>query len=117
MGRTVRFYRTQDGKSPVEEFLDSLPAKNAQKVVWVLRLVEELETVPSLYFKKLRDTDALWECRIQHGTNAYRIFCFFGPDGSLVLVNGFAKKSQKTPGTEIDLAQKHRRDFLGRRNI
>ena len=40
--RTIVFYRTARGASPVKEFLDSLNGKQAQKVVWVLRLIEEL---------------------------------------------------------------------------
>jgi len=31
--KTVIFYKMQSGKSPIEEFLDSLSAKEAQKVV------------------------------------------------------------------------------------
>ena len=49
--RTVNFYRTESGKSPVEDFLDSLSGKQAQKVIWVLRLVEELDVVPRQYLK------------------------------------------------------------------
>ncbi|MBN2244017.1 MAG: hypothetical protein JW793_15135 [Acidobacteria bacterium] len=36
MSRTVLFYRTADGKYPVQDFLDALPGKAAQKVAWVL---------------------------------------------------------------------------------
>ena len=38
--RTIEFYRFANGTSPIEEFLDSLNGKQAQKVVWVLRLIE-----------------------------------------------------------------------------
>jgi hypothetical protein len=48
---TIIFYPTESGKSPVKEFLDSLEAKQARKVVWVLQLVEELERVPTQYFR------------------------------------------------------------------
>jgi len=37
MGKIVRFYQTEDGKTPVKDFLDSLPGKVAQKVLWVRR--------------------------------------------------------------------------------
>lgn len=50
--REVHFYRTEYGVCPVEEFLDALTGKQAQKVVWVLRLVEQLDPVPAQYFKK-----------------------------------------------------------------
>ena len=49
----IQFYRTAAGACPVEEFLDSLNGKQAQKVLWVLRAVRELPQVPKQYFKKL----------------------------------------------------------------
>ena len=114
MNRTVIFYRTVDGKCPVQEFIDSLPGKVAQKIVWVLKLLEDLEFVPSSYFKKLVGTEEIWECRIQFGSNTYRIFCFF-IDNSVILTHGFVKKSQKTPAREIERAEAYRRDFFRRR--
>ena len=88
--------------------------KVTQKIVWVLRLLEDLDKVPSSYFKKLIGTEEIWECRIQFGSNAYRIFCFF-MNHSVVLTHGFVKKSQKTPADEMERAQAYRRDFLKRR--
>jgi len=60
----IVFYRTASGHCPVEEFLDSLSGKKAQKVTWVLRLVEELEFVPPQYFQKRVSTEDLWEVRV-----------------------------------------------------
>ncbi len=114
MNRTVIFYRTADGKCPVQEFLDSLPGKVAQKIAWVLRLLEDMDIVPASYFKKLAGTEDIWECRIQFGSNAYRIFCFF-MNNSVILTHGFVKKSQKTPVGEIERAEAYRRDFFKRR--
>jgi phage-related protein len=114
VNRTVLFYRTIDGRCPVQEFLDSLPGKVSQKIVWVLRLLEDMDIVPASYFKKLAGTEDIWECRIQFGSNAYRIFCFF-MNNSVVLTHGFVKKSQKTPAGEIERAEAYRRDFFKRR--
>jgi len=114
VNRTVIFYRTVDGKCPVQEFIDSLPGKVAQKIVWVLKLLEDLEIVPSSYFKKIVGTEEIWECRIQFGSNTYRIFCFF-IDNSVILTHGFIKKSQRTPTYEIERAEAYRRDFFKRR--
>lgn len=50
--REILFFKTSSGKSPVEEFLDSLSAKDVQKVLWVLRLVKEQPSVSTEYFKK-----------------------------------------------------------------
>lgn len=115
MSRIVTFYKTVDGKCPIKYFLDSLPSKVTQKVTWVLSLPEDLDVVPSSYFKKLVGTEEIWECRIQFGSNAYRIFCFFVDNSVVVLTHGFIKKSQKTPKSEIEKAEAYRKDFLERR--
>jgi phage-related protein len=115
VGKTVIFYRTVDGKCPVHEFLDSLPGKAAQKVTWVLSLIEDINIVPSSYFKKLVNSEEIWECRIQLGTNAYRIFSFFDGNSVVVLTHGLIKKTQKTLQREIEKAEAYRKDYLQRR--
>ncbi len=96
------------------EFLDSLPGKVAQKVTWVLSLLEELDIVPSIYFKKLVGTKEIWECRIKFGSDLYRIFCFFTGNLVIVLTHGFIKKTQKIPISEIKKAESYREDFIRR---
>ena len=43
MYRKVTIYTTADGKCPVTEFIDSQPAKVAQKIAWILKAVQEIE--------------------------------------------------------------------------
>lgn len=50
--KEIVFYRTQNGKSPVEDYLDTLNAKQFEKVAWVLRIIKELDSIPKEYFKK-----------------------------------------------------------------
>ena len=113
--RTVEFYRLPNGDNPIEEFLDSLNGKQAQKVLWVLRLVEELDVVPRQYFKKLADSEGIWEVRIQFGNDIFRLLGFFESGTLLILTNGFAKKTQKTPPQEIALAIRRKEEVLARR--
>ena len=113
--RKIVFYRTHDGKCPVEEFLDSLPGKVANKITWVLRIIRELDRIPEIYFKKLIGTDEIWECRIQLGSNGYRLLGFFAGHATLVLTNGYVKKSDKTPRKEIHMAELSRREYFIRR--
>jgi phage-related protein len=115
MHRTVIFYRTSSGRCPVEEFLDSLPSKVAQKVLWVVQLVRELDVVPGQYLRKLVDTDGLWECRIAQGGNIYRLFAFFESGDLVILTHGIMKKTQKTPPAEIRKADECRADWMRRR--
>jgi phage-related protein len=115
VGRNIIFYRTESGQCPVEEFLDSLKPKDAQKVLWVLRLIEDLDRVPSQYFKKLTGTEEIWECRVRVHSKAYRVFSFFVDGNTLVLTHGYSKKSQKTDNRQIKRAERYRRDYLGRK--
>ena len=113
--REIHFYRTESGICPVEEFLDSLSSKQAQKVTWVLQLIEEIDIVPVQYFKKLVNTDDIWEVRIQVGSNIFRILGFLDKERLVVLNHAFQKKTQKTPKKDIKLAEKRKQDYLNKR--
>jgi phage-related protein len=113
--REIQFYRTGLGACPVEEFLDSLGPKQTQKVLWVLRVVRDLPRVPVQYLKKLEGTDGLWEVRAEFGGDAYRLLGFWEAGRLIILTNGFAKKTQKTPERELALAAQRRREYLNRR--
>ena len=51
-------------------------------------------------------TSGLYEARIKLGSNIWRVFCFFDGDRLVVLMNGFQKKTQRTPKNEIEKALK-----------
>ncbi len=108
----IVFLKLKNNKCPVEEFLDSLTPKIAQKVTWVLKIIQEGQIVPRKYFKKLTNTNDIWECRIAFSTDSVRILAFFDKKNRLVLTHGFMKKTQKTPKEEITKAEKFREYFL-----
>ncbi len=112
--REIIFYRTESGLCPIEKFLNALSPKNAQKVTWVLLLTEELEFVPVKYFKKMSETDGLWEIRVKCGSNIFRLFGFMGNNNTIILNHAFQKKMQKTPKKEIQIAEARKKDFLNR---
>ena len=113
--REVIFYKTATGDCPVEGFLDSLSGKQADKITWVLSIVEDLQIVPKQYFKKLVGTDDIWEVRIEFGNDIFRLLGFFDKGSLVVLTNGFTKKTQKTPQNEIVLAEKRKNEYLSRK--
>ena len=45
-------------------------------------------------------------------SNIYRVFSFFDEGKLIVLVNGFIKKTQKTPKSEIELAEKLKKQYF-----
>ena len=104
--RTIIFY-----KDYFEEFFVKQREKVKAKIIWTLELIEELERVPETYLKHLENTDGLYEIRVQQGSNIFRIFCFFDEGKLIVLGNGFQKKTQKTPISEIDRALKIKKEY------
>jgi len=113
--RKIIFYRTASGKSPIEDFLDQLPEKSAQKVAWVLQLVEDLDRVPSKYFKKLVNTQELWEVRASAGSNIFRLIGFFDGPKIVVVAHGFQKTTQKTPKRAIEIAEERKKEYFRRK--
>ena len=113
--KTISFYRTASGKCPVEKHLDSLTDTQATKIAWVLKLIREIDQVPSKYFKKLVKTNDIWEARVNVGRNTFRLLGFFYNQELIILTNSFQKKSQKIPLKEIKLAEKRKKEYLSRR--
>jgi len=51
---------------------------------------------------------------VQSGSDTLRLLGFLFGSRSLVLTNGFAKKTAKIPPREIALAEQRKRDYLNR---
>jgi phage-related protein len=93
-------------KNYFEDFLLGQPKKVQDKIYKIIEAIETLERVPSNYLKHLTGTEGLYEARIQLASNIWRVFCFFDGNKLVVLINGFQKKTQKTPKSEIEKALK-----------
>jgi phage-related protein len=115
MLRQIVFYESVSGDCPIEEFLESLSPKQVQKITWVLRLIEELQAIPSSYLKKLVNTDGIWEVRVVVGNNIFRLLGFFDGPMLIVLNHAFQKKTQKTPSQAINIAESRKKDYFQRK--
>ena len=113
--RLILFYKTVSGKCPVEEHLDSLSDTQVTKITWVLKLIRETQNISTKYFKKLVNTDDIWEVRVRVGNNIFRLLGFIQGNELIILTNSFQKKTQKTPKKERKLAEKRKKDYLSRR--
>lgn len=87
-----------------KDFLATLTEKEIQKVKYVLSLLGTEDRLPIKFIKVIRD--GLYELRISYNGNIYRIFFIFDEGQIVVLFNGFQKKTQKTPKSEIEKAFK-----------
>jgi len=93
-------------KDYFETFLLEQNPKVQDKIFKVIEIIETYERIPSNYLKAITGTHGLYEARIKLASNIWRVFCFFDEGKLVILLNGFAKKSQKTPKKEIDKASR-----------
>ena len=93
-------------KKYFEEFYYHQEDKVKKKILWTLKVIEELEQIPEKYLKFIQNSSGIYEIRVQVGNNIFRIFCFFDIDNLVVIGHGFQKKTQKTPRQEIKKAEK-----------
>ena len=95
------------------DFIKSLDDKMRAKILSLLELL-------SLNGSKFREpyskhlVDGIFELRAKVGSNISRVLYFFVVGKRIVITNGFVKKTQKTPKSEIELAKKYRNEFLNR---
>jgi phage-related protein len=88
------------------DFFEKLSPEVKKKTNWTLQLIATLDRVPEKYFKHITGSTGIYEVRVEVGSNIFRIFSFFDKGQLVILVNGFQKKTQKTPKKEIELAEK-----------
>lgn len=110
----VEYYEKEDGTYPAEEFILSQNMKMQAKIFMSLQLLEikgcELREP---YSKALGD--GIFELRTVQGNNITRVLYFFVVGNKVILTNGFVKKTQKIPKSEIRLARKYKADYENRK--
>ena len=110
----VDFYRDERGVSNVEEFLDSVQDKKLKaKIFRDIGLLQTLGTDLKMPQARYIE-DGIWELRTKQSTNISRILYFTFAQDKIILLNGFVKKTQKTPPEEIDRAKRYRDDHKRR---
>ena len=95
-----------------DSFLESLPIKAYQKIVYnVLKL--ERGIIDNELFKKLEGSD-IWELRTLFNGIHYRLFAFWDTEEETLVIatHGIIKKTQKTPVKEIAKAEMIRKEYF-----
>lgn len=84
-----------------------------KKFNYTLQLISTQDRIPVKFFKYLTNSDGIFEVRVEVGSDIFRVFSFFDKGNLVVLINGFQKKTQKTPRAEIKMAEKLKKEYLG----
>ena len=106
---TALFYENENGKKPVREWLYSLSVDDRKIIGQDIKTVEYGFPIGMPVCRKLESK--LYEVRsnISDGRIARVIFTVMSE--YMILLNGFIKKTQKTPKSEIDLALKRKKEI------
>ncbi len=109
----IIFFELDSGICPVQEFLDSLDDKMAAKLYGMMDILSEYGNELRIPYSEHLD-DGIFEVRAKLGSNITRVLYFFYVGKTIVMTNGFIKKTQKTPKSQIELAKKYRNIFMER---
>jgi phage-related protein len=108
--RRWRQYRSAAGKEPVKEFIAGLSDADAASIVAAMKEVRDRGSGAARHL----DGD-IWEVRADSDRVIYRIL--FAEEGKrsriLLALEGFQKKTQKTPPGKIAIAKRRLRDWRG----
>ncbi len=108
----VNYFTDSTGKQPVKEWIDTLDIKLKLKIFRAFELLEEFNiNLKAPYVKPLEDK--LYELRIKDQNGIYRVIYFAHTGREFIMLNGFVKKTQKTPKKELELAKKRMMEVLG----
>ena len=118
MGRNLRTSKLSEFKRDIgfyENYFKDFYLRQSllvcKKIDWTLLILRSTRIVPEKILKNLTNTDGLWEVRISAGNGIFRIFCFFDKGNLIILLNGFQKKTQKTPKNEIKKAERLKKEY------
>lgn len=96
--RKLVFYKTY-----FFEFYEKQERKVREKIDFGLYLLQYVKLLPSKHVGSTEEKN-LFYLRVKQSSNIYRIFFCYDKDKIVVIMNGFTKKTQKTPRKEIDKA-------------
>lgn len=99
------------------EFVESLDEKTREKVIYNIHKALVIQD-PEL-FKKL--SGEIWEFRTLFKKNYFRLFAFWDksdkPDTVVISTHGIIKKTAKVPKSEIERAERIRKEYFERKSI
>lgn len=109
----IVFYDHPNGSEPAKDFILSLDTKMRAKMLRTIKLLQDNGYELREPYSKHLD-EGIFELRAKVGSDISRVLYFFIVGRKVVLTNGFIKKTQKTPPSEIEKAKEYRKEYLNR---
>lgn len=95
-----------------ESFMETLSPEQRKKINYGLLILKSVDRLPAKFVKFIED--GIYELRTEFEGNIFRTFFIFDNGNLVVLFNGFQKKTQKTPRSEIEKAKRIKEEYYGR---
>lgn len=108
----IDFYQLKRGTSPIEDFITDLPKADQARFADVFEGIEKFDLdCPRVQFKPLRGK--LWEIKFNAPSGGYRIAYVVVEANTMIWLHVFKKTTQKTPLSDLELAEKRMKEVLG----
>ena len=100
-----------------KEFRKTLDRETLKKLYQVFTLIMVMDVIPAKFLQSVKGRQGLYEIRLEYEGNIYRVFCCFDEGNLVILINGFQKKTQKTPIEQIDKAEALMKKYFEQKKI
>ena len=105
-------YTRPNGHNEFEEFYNSLPTKDRNKLRATIDMIEEAGIQAAIQLEWVKKLDSeIYEIRSKISSNIQRALYFHVRNNQYIITHGFTKKTQKTPTKEIRKAKQIKEEF------
>lgn len=112
-GFRIVIYEKENGSRPFYDFIENLDISTKADIFYSIDMLKEKgNSIRAPLSKKI--DKCIFELRIKNKVNNCRILYFFCINRTIVITNGFIKKSNRTPKVELDKANRYMNDWIRR---
>lgn len=105
-------YTRPNGHNEFEEFYNSLPIKDRNKLRAKIDMIEKAGIQASIQLEWVKKLDCeINEIRSKVSSNIQRALYFHVKNNQFIITHGFTKKTQKTPTKEIERVKQIKCEF------
>lgn len=105
-------YTRPNGRNEFEEFYNSLPTKDRNKLRATIDMIEKAGIQPAIQLEWVKKLNSeIYEIRSKISSNIQRALYFHIKNNQYIITHGFTKKTQKTPIKEIIRAKQINQEF------
>lgn len=105
-------YTRPNGRNEFEEFYNSLPTKDRNKLRATIDMIEKAGIQPAIQLECVKKLNSeIYEIRSKISSTIQRALYFHIKNNQYIITHGFTKKTQKTPIKEIIRAKQIKQEF------